>query len=81
VTLTALTGYNGQIGRFDYKQFGIVQSFHDYDIIYSYIDQPYGFRSERGFNLTFRLRAFPTVRPQTTGQFGTPINTGGGEIF
>ncbi|MDX1933096.1 MAG: hypothetical protein SFU56_10865 [Capsulimonadales bacterium] len=79
--LSALTGYNGVTYRFDYKQFYLTQSFHDYELLFSYVDQRYGFRTERGFNVAFRLKAFPALRPQTTGQYGTPLDTGTGESF
>lgn len=79
--LTALAGYNGVTKRFDYKNFGLVLGFHDYEYAFSYQDQPYGFRTERGFNVTIRLRALPASPQQRTGQFGTALDTGTGEVF
>jgi hypothetical protein len=81
VYLTALTGYNGVRRQFDYKQFGVNWSFHDYEYQFNYFDQPYGFRTERGFNFSIRLKAIPGLQPPPTGQFGTAIDTGTGEVF
>ena len=86
--LSALAGYNGISHKFDYKTFGLVQSFHDYEYVFGYREQPYGFsytgngaRSDRGFTFTIRLKAFPALQPQTTGQFGTALDTGTGDVF
>ncbi|GAB4466854.1 MAG: hypothetical protein OHK0029_38470 [Armatimonadaceae bacterium] len=81
VTLFAQTGYNGLTRRFDYQQYTLIQSFHDYELVFAFLDQPFGFRRERGFNLSIRLKALPALRPSTGGQFGTPLDTGIGEVF
>ena len=88
LVLSALTGYNGITHKFDYKTFGLVQSFHDYEYIFGYRDQQYGYsfagtgaRSDRGFTFSIRLKAFPTLQPQTTGQYGTALDTGTGDVF
>jgi hypothetical protein len=81
VYLTALTGYNGVRGQFDYKQFGLTWSFHDYEYQFNFFDQPYGFRTERGFNVSIRLKALPSFQPPATGQFGTALDTGTGDVF
>lgn len=84
--LSALAGYDG--AKFTYKTFGLVQSFHDYEYVFGYREQPYGFsygragaRSDRGFTFTIRLKAFPGLQPQTTGQYGTALDTGTGDVF
>ena len=81
VFLNALNGYNGVTSKFDYQRYSITWGFHDYDYFFSFVDQPYGYRTERGFSLTIRLRALPQVRASTTGQYGTSIDTGSGEVF
>jgi hypothetical protein len=75
------SSYNGLTGRFDYKNFALSHRYHDYEITLSFLDQPFGFRSEKGFNLGIRLLAFPTPQTNTSGRFGTAIDTGLGEIF
>ncbi len=81
LSLVALTGYNGFTKRFEYKSLGLTRHLHDYEIVLSYIDQPYGFRTEKGFNLSFRLRALPSPVRSNTGQYGAALDTGTGEIF
>jgi hypothetical protein len=80
-TLFAQAGYNGLTRRVDYSQYTFVQSFHDYELVFAYIDQPFGFRRERGLNFSIRLKALPAQRSYTGGQFGTALDTGIGEIF
>jgi lipopolysaccharide assembly outer membrane protein LptD (OstA) len=78
---SALAGYNGVTRKFDYKNFGFILGFHDYEYAISIVDQPYGFRSEKGINFTIRLRALPATQQQQAGQFGTALDTGTGEVF
>ncbi len=47
----------------------------------TYVDQPYGFRAEKGFNVLLRLKAFPVYQRSGVGQFGTALDTGTGEVF
>jgi hypothetical protein len=75
------SSYNGFTKRFDYKNFSLSHRYHDYEISLSYVDQPFGFRSEKGLNLGIRLLAFPSPQTTTAGRFGTAIDTGLGEIF
>jgi len=81
VFLNALNGYNGISYKWDYQRYSVTWRFHDYEYLFSYVDQPYGYRSERGFNFSIRLRALPQATVSTTGQFGTAIDTGSGEVF
>lgn len=75
------TSYNGIANRFEYKNFGLTQSFHDYDLVLTYINQPYGTRTEKGFSLSVRLRALPAQRTFQAGQYGTALDTGLGDVF
>lgn len=81
VFLNALNGYNGITYKWDYQRYSVTWGFHDYEYLITYVDQPYGFRSERGFNIAIRLRALPQARSTQTGQFGTAIDNGSGEVF
>jgi hypothetical protein len=78
---TAFAGYNGVTKRFDYRSFALTRILHDYEITLRYIDQPFGFRTEKGFSFTIRLKALPGAVFSNTGQFGTPLDTGTGEVF
>ena len=79
--LSALAGYNGFTKKFEYRNFALTRSYHDYEITLTYIDQPFGFRSEKGFNFLIRLKAFPTFQRTGVGQYGTALDTGTGEVF
>jgi len=81
LVLTALTGYDGVTKDFSYKNFTLVRSFHDYEYVMSYHDQPYGFRQDRGFNISVRLKAFPFTAGNPTSQFGNSVNLGSGPVF
>ncbi|GEM_PF-1181826 len=68
--------------KLDYSQFALTKSLHDYEITFGYIDQPFGgYRAERGFTFSIRLKAFPAGYQNTTGQYGTALGTGLGEVF
>ena len=77
----ALAGYNGFTRRFEYKNFALTRAYHDYEVTFTYVDQPFGFRSEKGFNLSIRLKAFPFLQRTGVGQYGTALDTGTGEVF
>lgn len=78
---TAFAGYNGVTKKFDYRSFALTRILHDYEITLRYIDQPFGFRTEKGFSFTIRLKALPGAVFSNTGQYGTPLDTGTGEVF
>ena len=67
--------------KFNYKNIGVIRSFHDYEYVLTYHDQPYGLRTDRGFNIAIRLKAFPILAGQSSSQYGTSVNTGTGEVF
>ena len=75
------SSYNGFTKRFDYKNATLSHRYHDYELTLSYIDQPFGSRSEKGFNIGFRLLAFPAPATSTAGRFGTLQDTGTGEVY
>lgn len=79
--LTGNSAYNNITHRFDFNTFALTHSFHDYEITVSYVDQPFGFRTEKGVNLSFRLKAFPSPQTSQGGRFGTPMDTGFGGGF
>lgn len=77
----AYAGYNGISRRYDYKNFSFTRSFHDYDFTLNYNDQPYGLRTQKGFTISFRLKAFPTFAQTAGGQYGTGLDIGSGPVF
>ena len=70
--------YSGFSKKFDYRSLAVEHSFHDYVLTVAYIDQPFGFRSEKGINIGLRLRAFPVGDIPQTGRFGTARDAGFG---
>ncbi|MBC8137124.1 MAG: hypothetical protein H8F28_14690, partial [Fibrella sp.] len=78
---TAFAGYNGVTKQFDYRSFALTRILHDYEITLRYVNQPFGFRTEQGFSFTIRLKALPGAVFSNTGQYGTPLDTGTGEVF
>jgi hypothetical protein len=79
--LSAYVDYNGLTRRFTYRSFAFTQSFHDYEMTVSFIDQPFGFRSEKGVSLSFRLKAFAAPVESSAGRYGTALSTGIGEVY
>lgn len=70
--------YSGFSKKFDYRSLAVEHSFHDYVLTLAYIDQPFGFRSEKGINIGLRLRAFPVGDIPQNGRLGTARNAGFG---
>jgi hypothetical protein len=78
---TAYAGYNGNTRRYDYKNFSFTRSFHDYELTFNYNDQPYGLRTQKGFSVSFRLKALPAFSQTAGGQYGTGLDIGTGPVF
>ncbi len=68
--------YSGFTKRFDYRALALVREFHDYVATLSFVDQPFGFRSERGVNLSIRLKAFGEAAAANGGRFGSAVDNG-----
>jgi hypothetical protein len=76
--LLSQLSYSGFSKKFDYRSLAVEHTFHDYVMTVAYVDQPYGFRSEKGVNIGLRLRAFPVGDIPQTGRFGTARDAGFG---
>jgi hypothetical protein len=70
--------YSGFSKKFDYRSVAVEHAFHDYVLTVAYVDQPFGFRSEKGINIGLRLRAFPVGDIPQTGRLGTARDAGFG---
>ena len=68
--------YSGFTKRFDYRALALVREFHDYVATLAFVDQPFGFRSERGINLSIRLKAFGEPAASGSGRFGSAADNG-----
>ena len=75
------SNYNNLTRKFEFNSFAFTREFHDYEITVSYVDQPFGFRSEKGINLSLRLKAFPSPKTNQGSRNGTPVDTGLGGFF
>ncbi len=62
--------------RFEYRALGVSREFHDYFATIAYVDQPFGFRSEKGVNLTIRLKVLGDPALGNPGRNGTAIDNG-----
>ncbi|MFM7321981.1 MAG: hypothetical protein ACKO5K_10725, partial [Armatimonadota bacterium] len=62
--------------RFDYRALGVTREFHDYYATVAFVDQPFGFRSERGINLTIRLKVLGDPALGNPGRNGTAVDNG-----
>ena len=79
--LTGNSNYNNITHRFDFNSFAFTRDYHDYEVTVSYVDQPFGFRTEKGINLSLRLKAFPSPKTTQGSRYGTPMDTGLGGFF
>ncbi len=79
--LAGNSNYNNITHKFDFNSFAFTREFHDYEVTVSYVDQPFGFRSEKGINLSLRLKAFPSPKTSQGSRYGTPMDTGLGGFF
>ncbi|MBI3921408.1 MAG: LPS-assembly protein LptD [Armatimonadetes bacterium] len=72
----SLSGYNGFTGTFDYNQFKVTRSFHDWDAYFTYDQQ------RREARLDVALKAFPLFDTRFgVGRSGELLDTSGGEIY
>ncbi|MBC8102171.1 MAG: LPS-assembly protein LptD, partial [Cytophagales bacterium] len=81
VNFIAYASYDGISRRYQNTNFSLTRSFHDYELTFNYTDQPYGFRTQKGFTVSFRLKALPTFAQTPGGQYGTGLDVGSGPIF
>jgi len=79
--IIGLFQYNGYLNRFESRNLQIVRDLHCLEASLTYIDNPFGFRSDRQIFFTLRIKAFPVFQRFGTGQFGQAIDTSVGEVF
>jgi len=77
----ALFQYNGFLNRFESRNLQIIHDLHCLEASITYIDNPFGFRSDRQVYFSLRLKALPRTERFGTGQFGQAIDTSLGEVF
>ena len=77
----ALLGYNGFSGMFDYKALMLTRDLHCWEASLAYVDQN-DFYSQKGFQFSVRIKAFPLFDQFGVGQRGQSLmDTSMGEVF
>ena len=75
-----ITSWNGTTKKFDYKAFRLTRDLHCWEASLVYNDET-GFRTDKGFRLELRIKAFPGVDRFGIGQFGQSVDTSMGEYY
>lgn len=79
--VTTLLQYNGFLNRFENKSLQIVKDLHCMEASLTYMENPFGFRNDRQFYFSFRIKGIPFFDRFGTGGFGNAIDTGVGGIY
>jgi len=77
----ALFQYNGFLNRFESRNLQIIRDFHCLEASLTYMENPFGFRSDRQIFFQLRIKAFPIFQRFGIGQFGQVIDTSIGEAY
>lgn len=77
----ALFQYNGFLNRFESRNLQIIRDFHCMEASLTYMENPFGFRSDRQIFFQLRIKAFPIFQRFGVGQFGQVIDTSVGEVY
>jgi LPS-assembly protein len=72
---SAIFSYNGFTKQFDSMQFNFIYDLHCAEMVLSYSDTNFGFRSGRQIGIFIRLKALPFDIPFGFGTQGQPIST------
>ena len=73
--------FNGYLNRFESRSFQLIRDFHCLEASLTYIENPYGFRSDRQILFQLRIKAIPLFQGFGVGQFGQALDTGLGAIY
>lgn len=79
--LLGIVQYNGYLNRFESRSFQIIRDFHCLEASLTYIENPFGFRSDRQILFQLRIKAIPLFQGFGVGQFGQALDTGVGAIY
>jgi hypothetical protein len=79
--IIGLFQYNGYLNRFESRSLQITRDLHCLEASLTYIDNPFGFRTDRQIFFQLRIKAFPTYQRTGIGQFGQSLDTGVGGIY
>jgi hypothetical protein len=80
VRLSSILQYNGYLNRFEGRHLLLTYDLHCAELEVRYIDNPFGFRRDRGLLVFIRLKALPSLSRFGYGQFGQPLGGIGSEL-
>jgi hypothetical protein len=78
--LSSILQYNGYLNRFEGRHLLLTYDLHCAELEVRYIDNPFGFRRDRGLLVFIRLKALPSLSRFGYGQFGQPLGGIGSEL-
>lgn len=65
----------------DASSLQVIRDLHCLEAAITYIDNPFGFRSDRQIFFQLRIKALPSYQRFGAGQFGQAIDTSVGEVY
>jgi LPS-assembly protein len=80
VRLSSILQYNGYLNRFEGRHLLLTYDLHCAELEVRYLDNPFGFRQDRGVQVFLRLKALPSLSRFGYGQFGQPLGGIGSEL-
>jgi len=80
VRLSSILQYNGYLNRFEGRHLLLTYDLHCAELELRYIDNPFGFRRDRGLLIFIRLKALPSISRFGYGQLGQPLGGIGSEL-
>jgi hypothetical protein len=80
VRLSSILQYNGYLNRFEGRHLLLTYDLHCAELEVRYLDNPFGFRQDRGVQVFLRLKALPSLSRFGYGQFGQPLGGLGSEL-
>ncbi|MEP6755686.1 MAG: hypothetical protein ABJA67_09310 [Chthonomonadales bacterium] len=79
--IIGLFQYNGYLSRFESRSIQVTKDLHCLEAVFTYIDNPFGFRSDKQVYFTLRIKGLPQYQAMGVGQFGQAIDTSLGGDF
>jgi LPS-assembly protein len=78
--LSSIVQYNGYLNRFEGHHLLLTYDLHCAELELRFIDNPLGFRRDRGLLIFLRLKALPSLSRFGYGQFGQPLGGLGADL-
>ena len=78
--LQSITSWNGSLKKFDYQSYRLTRDLHCWEVSLGFNNET-GFRTDRGFSLEFRIKAFGAADRFGIGQYGQAVDTSMGDYY